>query len=198
MIFNPLFRKHNKKKSIFHFIWIYSKPILGIGEDLGFRNYFYIIWLLAVFPLIEIVKNDLFDHFVRRKVTFAQTIEDLIDDRYAVYTDPFKQSHFGDRYWESENDTFKVNFDKLREKLQSFSNEKFLEKVKSLIKTPEALQEWVNGIVIVEDENWMELLRMYAHRFMPIHIGDSYIPLLITPLCFHTNHFSFSKEANEM
>ena len=211
-IANSLNGNSRKLKSIFSYIWIYSKPILGIGEDLGVHNWFYILWLLLLFPLIEIVRNDLFGNLIHRDVIFANTIEDLLDGRLTLYTDHYKQgdwinSHF---YSSFENNTFKHNFIELTKRVKIYDDfktnspeelfillEELIPKFVAILKKPQELQELFDGIAIVQDETWMDILTTIAPRFAPIHKGQSYLPLLITPLCYNHN-FKFGEMAEKL
>ena len=86
-------KKSRNNKSIFHYLWIYAKTMLGVGEESTIaRNIFYILWLFLLLPSIEIVKNELLTKMVYRRLINVDTIEDLLEDRFVPYTDHAKLS----------------------------------------------------------------------------------------------------------
>ncbi|CAG2178532.1 unnamed protein product, partial [Oppiella nova] len=60
-----------------------------MGDDLGFRNYVYLLWVVSVTPVVYILKNDLTAQMVNRDVMNADTIDDMFDDRLTVYADVY-------------------------------------------------------------------------------------------------------------
>ncbi|CAG2164100.1 unnamed protein product [Oppiella nova] len=56
-----------------------------MGDNLGFRNYVYLLWVVSVTPVVHILQNDLTAQMVNRDVMNADTIDDLFDDRLEVY-----------------------------------------------------------------------------------------------------------------
>ena len=172
----------------------------------------FILWLLLLFPLIEIVRNDLFENLIHREVIFADTIEDLIDGRLTLYSDEYKKGDWNnpDFYGSFENNTFKHNFREFTKKLKTLESEfkryenftkdeliDLLPQYVSILKKPQQIQKLFDGIAIIQDEAWMQTLTTIASRFAPIHKGQSYVSLLITPLCYGCN-FKFGEEAEEL
>ena len=81
-ISHKLTQNNRKHHSLLEFIWIYFKPLLGIGEHLDHHNYMYILWLISLIPLVEVIRNELLSNLVTRPVDNADTIDDLLSDRY--------------------------------------------------------------------------------------------------------------------
>src|SRR6202000_3253380 len=47
-ISHKLTQNNRKRYSLMSFVWIYFKPLLGIGRHLDHHNYMYILWLISL------------------------------------------------------------------------------------------------------------------------------------------------------
>jgi len=124
----------------------------------------------------------------------ADTIEDLLLDRYEVYTDHYKKGDWSDPefYNEFENE-FKENFIKLVKKMKKWEDSELMDKVKAVKDSPHLVQEMIQNLVIIQDQSWMDILIPYAPRFASIHVGQPYLAIPITPLCYGPK-FQFRNE----
>ena len=178
----------NKRTSttFFGFVWIYFKPLLMIGEDLGHRNYLYLIWLICITQLVYVIQNDLLANMVTRPEIYADTIEDLLDDRYEVYTD-----HFKERKWRRPefyeglgNNSFRDNFVKLvTTRLRTWDMKQLMDVFSEVSESPQKLRTFFSNKVLIQDQNWMDVIESYFPRFIAIHVGQQYLSVPITPLC---------------
>ena len=71
------------KTSLFNNLFIYYKPMLLIGEHTRRYRYnaVYILWLMAITPVVYIVQNQLTAQMVTRDVITVDTMDDLFDPR---------------------------------------------------------------------------------------------------------------------
>ena len=73
------------------------KPLIGIGEILQHKNIIYLLCVLAVFPITELFKNELFAYIMTISIINVNNIDDLLGDRnLVVYTDKYKLLKFND------------------------------------------------------------------------------------------------------
>jgi len=68
----------NRDNSLFYYIWIYFKPLIGIAESFSYHNYIYILWVLSVFTLTEIFKNEILAKLISVPDLYADNIDDLL------------------------------------------------------------------------------------------------------------------------
>jgi len=189
-----------KQYSVFDFIWIYFKPLLMIGEALGHRNYLYLIWLICITHLVYVIQNDLLSHIVTRPEIYADTIEDLLDDRYEVYTDLWKYNAWRKPsfYNTFGNNTFRDNFVKLvTTRLRTWDIKQLMDGSSEITTSPQKMRKFFNNKVLIQDQNWMDVIVPYFPRFMAIHVGQQYLSVPITPLCVGPT-FQFINQSNVM
>ena len=190
-------KKSRNNKSILHYLWIYAKTMLGVGEESTIaRNIFYILWLFLLLPSIEIVKNELFTKMVYRRLINVDTIDDLLDERVIPLTDHDKLVDWKDfAHRHLKNNTFKEKFEKFLAKAKELGE---ISKFRNKLEDPIAIRKVMDGLVLVEDESWMDYIIPILSRFTSTHVADnSYLPVYYTPLCFGPQ-FKFTKKAEVM
>ena len=183
------------------FIWIFFKPMLGILEQPIYVNHLYLLWLISLIPVVEIIKNELLANLLTRRLLYSHTIEDLMDDRLEVYTSNRNHREWTDpRFIDSlQNNSFKMSFKNLItssnfkrwDTLEAFSH--FVDTTKS----PQIFHKSLQNVVIIQDQTWVDILIMFGTRFASIHTGQSYLPVLMTPLCYGP-HFQFTNISQVM
>ncbi|CAG2166530.1 unnamed protein product, partial [Oppiella nova] len=75
--------------------------------------------------------------------------------------------------------------DLMDDKLEAFNN--FADSTKS----PEIFRKSLQNVVIIQDQTWIDILIVFGTKFASIHTGQSYLPVLMTPLCYGP-HFQFT------
>ena len=195
-------KKSQNNKSIFNYLWIYAKPMLGVGDESETaRNIFYILWLFLLLPSIEIVRNELFTKMVSRHPINVNTIDDLLDGRVIYLTDHYKRGDWKDVALQIKDNTFKEKFEKFLKTTKRFDDQDdlpFMLELKDKLEDPIAFRKALEGLVLVEDEYWLEFVSPILSRFVSTHQAKySYIPVLWTPLCYGPQ-FKYPKEAEVM
>jgi hypothetical protein len=191
----------NKNISIYDTVWVYFKPIIGIGERFQINNLIYILWALSFVPLIEIFKNDLLANLIAAPDLNADNIVDLLEDRLTVYTDRYKygtwRTSTGNVFMRLlGNNELLAKFDLLfnRTKELDFGSKYWHD----LIDQPKKLRAVIKKSAIIEDVESVNIFKSFLEKFISVHLGEeSYLPKLITPLCYGPQ-FKFVKEAEEV
>ena len=189
---NSVNKKFQRLSDVF---WIHFKPIIGIAENLGFQNQIYILWVFAMIPITAIIRNELLTNLLTKHLKYADTIEDLLDNGLTVYTDHYKIGDWANiKFTKDVQDfDFKEKLSKLTNKLQAL--EKDAMSLVEYLNDPAALLQLIYRSVMVQDEEWIKVLEPFFSKLVSTHIGEGYLPQLITPLCYGHN-FSFIFEAN--
>ncbi len=192
--------KNRYSKSIYDIFWFYFKPLIGIGEHLRYYNLFYILWLISVRPLTEVFRNDLCANLIAVPNRDIDNLDDLLVDNLNVYTDGPKLHYWRkDTYKEllQYNDNLK-KFSQLAEKTKSLDSLMENEVWKQLLDDPDLMINLVKKSALVEDDQSVEYFKTFLQRFISLHSGkESYIPKLITPLCYGPQ-FQFVKELEKV
>jgi hypothetical protein len=127
-------------------------------------------------------------------------LDDLLVDNLNVYTDGPKL-----QYWKQyeykrllqNNDNLK-KFSQLAEKTKSLDSLIENEVWKQLLDDPHLIIDLVKKSALVEDDQSVEYFKTFLQRFISLHSGkESYIPKLITPLCYGPQ-FQFVKEVEKV
>jgi len=66
-------------------IFTFAQPLINCGDCRKSFTLIYLIWLISIFPLVEIFKNDLFANLIALNETKIETIEALIQSNNDVY-----------------------------------------------------------------------------------------------------------------
>ena len=69
-----------------------NTPLLSALDDLGYRNYLYILWVFSIVPIIDIIQNDLTARMVNRDVLNIDKIDDIF---VFSLSEPFSDRQFG-------------------------------------------------------------------------------------------------------
>ena len=195
-VVNRRFYHNNKNKSFMRHISIFLKPCLGIGESLGFYNFIYILWIACISPLVAIIRNDLLVKMVDRDVMNADTIDDILDNRFEVYTFTYHHDICKSReFYKDFDQDFRQKFMKYCRNTKQLAS--MVDKVLALADNPANMVHFFDNIIFVLDELLMNVLVPYVPRFSPIHVGQPYLALLSTPLCYGPQ-FPFINETEIM
>ncbi|CAG2166181.1 unnamed protein product [Oppiella nova] len=114
------------------------------------------------------------------------TIEDLLGDRYEVYTDSYKYNAWRKpTYYEGfGNNSFSDNFVKLvTTRLRTWDIKQLMDVFSEVSESPQKFRTFFSNKVLIQDQNWMDVIEPYLPRFMAIHVGQQYLSVPITPLC---------------
>ncbi|CAG2174229.1 unnamed protein product [Oppiella nova] len=171
-------------------IEISKATLLGVWEDPGHRNYLYILWLTSLIPILEIIRNGLLVNLVNRPFISSHTIEDIMDDKLQVLTSRRNYKEWtGSQFIESlPNNSFKATFMRLvTHKLIRWDSLDTISRFSEITERPEDLHNYYKQVVILQDQTWTDVLFIFGSLFESIHVGESYLPFLITPLCFGPN-----------
>ena len=137
---------------------------------------------------------------VTRPEVYADTIEDLLDDRYEVNTDEFIYDEWRRPvfYEGFGNNSFRDNFVKLvTTRLRTWDIKQLMDVFSEVSESPQKLRTFFSNKVLIEDQNWMDVIEPYFPRFMAIHVGQQYLSVPITPLCVGPT-FQFINQTNVM
>ena len=192
------YSKH-KNYSVFTYLWIYFKPLLGIHEHRVF-NYLYISWIICLIPLTEILRNKLLANLVTRPFINLHTIDDILDDRVDVYTDPYTYGQLNSTGFikSLHNNTFNAKLLQLvRYKLKRFESPDSIQDNLKYLDHTDLIYDKMKYTVLVVDEILGDIGYPYAARIASVHSGQSYLPALITALCY-APQFTFINETNIM
>jgi len=196
VIADRLLSKSNK--SFLDLIWIYLKSIIGIGGRSGYNKFIYLLWILCIFPLTEIFKNDLLANLVAVPNLYLDNIDDLFDDNLMLYTDGYKIGYWKDIIYRDtlyEND-FRQKFEKLVVKTKAFDFQS--DYWMKILDQPKKLRAIAKKVVIIEDDQSIRFFKDFLSRFIDIHLAEeAYIPKLITPLCYGPQ-FKFVEETERV
>ncbi|CAG2164428.1 unnamed protein product [Oppiella nova] len=135
---------------------------------------------------------------VTRPEIYADTIEDLLDDRYEVYTDDFKQVEWRQPvfYEGFGNNSFRDNFVKLvTTRLRTWDMKQLMDVFSEVSESPQKLRTFFSNKVLILDQMSMDVIEPYIPRFMAIHVGQQYLSVPITPLCVGPT-FEFINQSN--
>jgi hypothetical protein len=191
--------KNHYLKSIYNIFWVYFKPLIGIGEHLRYYSFFYILWLISVRPLTEIFRNDLLANLIAVPDRDIDNIDDLFVNDLDVYTDRPKLERWTDSgifMTLLKNNDYQKKFEQLFKKTKSLD---ILQKNwEELFDETDKMKKLVMKSVLIEDDQSIEYFKIFLERFISLHSGkESYIPKLITPLCYGPK-FKFVKESEEV
>ena len=189
-------------QNIWQLFWIHFWPMIGKPHNLGFRCYLYLLWIIALFPLTEIVKNDLLANLLNQELIPLETIDDILElyDKKIVtriYTDSFKVTDYN--HYIKTNTIEKSEFtDKLLKMSKLFIkiNEDIMDLV-PFLDDPEQMVKIISSSVLIEDEEWVDIVLPFLKRIVSGHRGEAYIPFLITPFCYGYN-FQFVSEVESL
>ena len=163
------------------------KPLIGIGEILQHKNIINLLCVLAVFPITELFKNELFAYIMTIPTINSNNIDGLLGSRnLVVYTDRIKNS-----LWKDGSFLQLIDNKILLQKFHQLVNNKlntldlFSDEWKSLIEKPRELVEKIKKSVLLEDEDSIVFFKTFLQRFISVQSGEeSYLPKLITPLSY--------------
>ncbi|CAG2171738.1 unnamed protein product [Oppiella nova] len=146
----------------------------------------------------EIYADTIEDLLDDRYEVFADTIEDLLDDRYEVYTNDFKYDEWREpEFYEGfGNNSFRDNFVKLvTTRLRTWDTKQLMDGSSEITASPQKIRKFFSNKVLIEDQTWMDVIEPYIPRFMAIHVGQQYLSIPITPLCVGPT-FQFINQSN--
>jgi hypothetical protein len=97
--------------TIWKSFWSFIDPLLGSGDSNSLKCFSFALYLLALIPFLEIIRNELLASLVAVKEIKSETIDDLLDPKITVYM--FQKPQF----WKKESE--KIDDIQLRVKLQA-------------------------------------------------------------------------------
>jgi hypothetical protein len=105
---------------VFLGIYICLQPFINCGDCRKPFNLIYLFWLISIFPLVELFKNDLSANLIAMKKTKIETIKELIESNNKVFA--YTQSSVSIFTLNPNNFSLKENFYILSNKTLSFLN----------------------------------------------------------------------------
>lgn len=98
------------KNTFYKSFWSFIDPLVGKGNSLSLKCFSYALYLIALIPFIEIIRNELHSSLLVMKEIKFDTIEELLDPKVVVimFKDPI--------YWLKES--ARINDVELSIKLQ--------------------------------------------------------------------------------
>jgi hypothetical protein len=168
----------------------YLQPFINCGECRKPFTLIYLFWLISIFPLVEIFKNDLLANLVALNETKIQTIQQLIASNntpYNSYGIQFMllnfESYFTDPEFSLKDELRILN---MTSKRHSSIFEDRLKHENEL--TPELLSKFFDSATFIEDENGIETANEMLKRFFNSYIADEkYFPFMVTSICYRPN-----------
>jgi hypothetical protein len=128
-------------------------------------------------------------------------IDNLLVNHLDVYTDAPKLGRWTDSTEDIfmkllENNDYQKKFKQLFNKTKSLNE--LQENWEELVDETDKIKKLVMKSVLIEDDQSIEYFKIFLERFISLHSGkESYIPKLITPLCYGPK-FKFVKESEEV
>jgi hypothetical protein len=162
-------------------------------------NFVYLFWIISIFPLIEVFKNDILVNLVTKKETRIDTVEELLNLKFDHIFFHSSTLDLWDKIFpvDSQNE-LSISFNKMRYLGKSFSY---------------MMQNWMLGlqdlpshqimkraekIAISTHEHNIRVTHQVMSRFTSVHMAsDQYLLTLITPFCYKPN-FSHQNLAQNM
>ena len=90
-----------------------------------------------------------------------------------------------------------VNFINLVKKMKKWDDSELMNKVMVVKDSPHLVHEMIQNLVIIQGQSWMNTFMPYVHQFASIHVGQPYLAIPITPLCYGPK-FPFINETEVM
>lgn len=123
----------------------YTEPLLGKGNPLAIKCFTYITYLLALIPIIEIIKNELLVNLVAIEEIKSDTIDDLLSPN--VVTLIFDYKDYIQESKQLDEEILSRKLSNLFIKTKAASSEYVLE-----LRNPDELKKLGRNIAIMEDD----------------------------------------------
>jgi hypothetical protein len=150
------------KSTLWKSFWGYVDPLIGRRDNLTFHSFSFTLYLLALIPLLEIVRNELLASLIAVKEVKIDTLDDLLDPKVIVYM--FKDP----KQWRKESEM--IGDVQLKEKLKSFftkvGNQTSVEDWIKLLQNPDQLRGTERKSACIHDD--FQMRRMKVSNFLVI------------------------------
>jgi hypothetical protein len=163
--------------------------LLNGGECRKPFNFVYLFWIISIFPLIEVFKNDILVNLITKKETRIDTVGELLSSKFDHI---FFHSSTLD-LWEkifpvdSQNE-LSTSFNKMRHLGKSFSymTQDWMLGLQDL--SSHQIMKRAEKIAISSNEHSIIVMNQVMSRFTSVHVAsDQYLLTLITPFCYKPN-----------
>lgn len=202
ILFNTIIKRHVKKtnilKNLFTSIYIYYQPLINGGECRKPFNFIYLFWIISVFPLIEIFKNDMYVKLIQFKETRIDTVDELLNLNYTIFIHSSTLEFWNEIFPIDYQNELTISLNRLRSQAMTFGDMMgdWMVRLKGL-PDHQIMQEF-SKIAISTHEHNIRVTEEVMKRFSKAHIGsDQYLLTLITPFCYKPN-FGYEKLAQKM
>lgn len=192
---------------LFNIALNYFKPIVAKeAQTIHYTRILFISWLLGVFPLVEIFRNDMIAKIVEVRYRHIDSIEELLAEKeleiFNAVGDRMLFNHFANEReletgTEEEGEARRLaNYKALLARSQElfYTQERWLD----AIMNPRLGVSVFRKAAIIEDENALDYFEQVLDRFMTTHRSkEIYMPSHITPTCF-MSAFPYKKEIEKL
>jgi len=167
---------------IFSSFYTYLLPFINCGDNRKPFTIIYLFWLISLFPLVEIFKNDLLANLVALNETKIETIQQLIDSNNRGFS---YNERVITKLIENPNEDLKEGLEILETRTKTFrqllTNTDLIETSKS----PEQIAKFFDSVTLIDDELNIQVSYEIIRRFYKSYIAtEKYVPVLISPICY--------------
>src|SRR5581483_6785621 len=92
-----LIRLASYKNTLWKSFWSFIDPLVGEGNNHSIKCFSYTLYLLALIPFLEVIRNEFMTSLIAVKEVKLDTLDDLLDPEVTVYM--FKSP----QYWKNES-----------------------------------------------------------------------------------------------
>jgi len=191
---NTLITKSSSKREKFSLsfekfsnsLLIYFKPFLNTGSGHKPFNLIYLLWIVSIYPLVEIFKNELLAELVSEQDFRINTLNDVIKSGNSAYfhwtnIEILRQISNDSNNRDNELSIF-ANL--MKDRANSF--DQMFELPATL--TAEEFNQKLKFFTIFASEESIAIIYEVLNRFFDEHIASSaYLPNMVTTLCFRPN-----------
>jgi hypothetical protein len=144
------------KSTLWKSFWAYVDPLIGRRDNMTFKCFSYTIYLLALIPFLEIIRNELLASLITVKEVKLDTLDDLLDPKVTVYM------FINHNYWSHESEM--IDDVQLKEKLKSLftkvSKQTNVEDWLKLLQNPDELRGTERKSACIYDDYRMRWIKV--------------------------------------
>lgn len=205
VLFNTIISRNNKfskLEKLLTFLFIYFQTLLNGGDCRKPFNFVYLFWIISIFPLIEVFKNDILVNLITKNEIRIDAVEELLSLKFDHIFFHSSTLELWDKIFpvDSQNE-LSISFNKMKHLGQSFSYmmQTWMFQLQSL--PDHQIMNRVEKIAISTHQHNIRVTHQVMSRFTSVHIAsDQYLLTSITPFCYKPNfsHQNFAQNLYEI
>jgi len=201
VVFNILVTRNQKRENILEkllsSIYIYYQTLLNGGDCRKPFNLIYLFWIIGIFPLIEVFKNDLSSNLVIIKERRMDTVQELLDSKFTIF---FHSSTI--QFWDQifpidPQNELSIRMNSLKSQAMSFNDMNiYFGGLRD--KSADQILNELNKFVVSTHEHNLRVTLEFLGRYSTAHMAEEqYLLTMITPFC-HRPDFKHEKLAQSL